>query len=281
MSERHPRKSGPSPSPLFLALLLVLVTLVVVGVVSLFLTGFNPRTPVQTGAMAKSSASDNDQNIKLVVIPDAAATDETPLEEETELPTLDIPTPTQPPDPTPYTPGPTAQFSTPIPTEEWLEYLDEQARFRIKYPPDWYLTTTPLEERVFGSTTQLFSYDPRDPNPVPKGTTPPENFIKLTIVSDSLEAMGWPFLPNETLEQWVQRTQPGSGDEQQILEAGETTLGGLPAYFQKTTFKGSEAITYFVQRDANMVYVGHFVPSRGSFGEQVIEAILSTLTFVE
>lgn len=281
MSERNPRKSGLSPSPVSLALFIVVATIVALGALYVLTLGMTAPAPTQTGAMAKPNASNNTQNRESVVAAQVAVTAEAPVYEETEIPTPDIPTPTQPPDPTPYTPGPTSQFTTIVPTEDWLVYVDEQAGFSVKYPPDWYLTTTPLEERVFGSTTQLYSYDPNDPNPVPKGTNPADNFIKLTIVSDSLQAMGWPFLPGETLTEWVQRTQPRSGDEQQILEEREASIGGLPAYFQKTIYKGTEAATFYVHRDANMVYVGYFVRPSGSIHEQLIETILASLRFFE
>lgn len=279
MFKRQPTKSGLSP--LRLAVIVTVAGVVALAALLLYTSGTTMDYPGQTSMIAKARTPEEDRNPTLVVISDATATNGTPFEDETALATPDIPTPSQPPDPTPYLRGPTAQFSTLIPMQEWLVYLDAQAGFSIKYPPDWYLNTTPPEERVFGSTTQLLSWDPKDPDPVPKGTKRPENFIKLEIVSDSLRAMGRQFLPDETLAEWVQRTRPRSGDEMQILEEGETTLGGLPAYFQKTSYKGSEAIVYYVHRGANMVYIWHWVSAPNSIHEQVIENMLATLTFFE
>lgn len=279
MSAPQSQKSALSPSPFVLAVAVVIFALIGIGILALLQTALVAPTPAQTGASAKQNVAPPNRAPQQNAAATAIVTEPAVTEEPTEPPTPDIPTPTQPPEPTAYIPGPTAQFTTPIPLDEWLVYADEQAGFRIQYPPDWYMTTTPLEERVFGSTTQFLSYDPKDPNPVPKGTTKPENFIKLEITVDSLDAMGKPFLPDESLANWVVRNYPRSGDEggeYVILDEVGTTLGDTTAFRQVSSFHGVEGVNFFIHRGNDMIFVGYQTPSPGGFNEQIIDSMLES-----
>lgn len=281
MTDRPPPKSRVAPSPAIVASLLVLV--LVFTLVAVYLT---PRllqapTAIQTLEILQAASAPRNENARPNAVAQATATDQI-TEEATEEPEPDIPTPTQPPEPTAYVPGPTAQFETILPIGDWLEFRDEQAGFSIKYPPDWYLKTTPPEERAAGSTTQFVSYDPNNPDAVPKGTNKPENFVKLEITTDSLQAMGQPFLPNETLPEWVHRNRATDGEDLAILEERETTLGGRQAFYQVTLWKGVvKGATYYIHRDSNMVFVGYLSPPPESWASQVFDQMLASLSFMD
>ncbi len=284
MSEHKPRKAGLSPSPLLLALLIIAATIVVVGVIALLLTGTSAPAPTQTGAMAGASAPQSEPSGKpaaeILDTPTALIPTNVPV--HTAIPTIALPTLI--PEPTPYIPGPTAQFTTQIPIDQWLVYDDAQAGFSIKYPPDWYLRTTAPEDRVFGSTTQLFSYDPNDPILESKSRPPLPNFTKIEItVVDNLEATGEVFLPDQTIENWVRTSRvidDSVGDQLKLIDEGATIVGGVPAYYQLIQYatRGLAKTTY-VYHKGKLIFIVHGFEEADSFNDLTLRGMMETIIF--
>lgn len=286
MSEQNPRKAGISPSPLTLAFLIVFATITVVGAISLFIVGMAAPATTMTGAPPNAAALE----IVTQTSPSSSPTSQAsptsfPIPETVVVNTPTVrPTLPLPPSPTIYIAGPTAQFSTPIPIAEWSVYEDGQAGFSIRYPPDWYLKTTQPEDRIFGSTTQLSSFDPNDPILEAKPPQPIPNFTKLEIiVVDNLEATGESFPPNQTIDEWVRTSRAiddSVQDQLELIDEGPTEVGGVPAYFQVIRYaSGGVAKTTYVYHNNKLVFINHRFEEAGSFNGQVLQQMIDSISF--
>lgn len=282
MSEQHPRKSSASPAPLFLALLIAVVTLVVLGVVSLLLTGFNARAPAQTGAMARNNESRNNPSLNPASLQDATATDIVESEEELHYeltPSRVLAAPTWPPDratpeppPPPteisYTPGPTAHFDVMAPFEEWTDYVNEGQGFSVKYPPDWYLNPGQM---------QFFSYDFNNP----KLQLNPDlslDYAKIEILVDDLTGLPpeHQFRENETLREWVYRTGR-VGEDDQVLEEEEFLLDGVPALRQFINYDPGLLIeTVYLKRPTGLVLITQHYREDFTVPNQIFDLLVSS-----
>ncbi len=299
MSERSPRKSGLSPSPLALALAIVLATITTLGAVYFFTIGLTAPSPAQTGAFAKSNELPT-KVAKQEALAKATATEPPATEEPTELATSTLTIPEEQPQSTPYIPGPTAQFSKWIPVEEWLTYTDEQARFSVKYPPDWYLVTVPKEYRVFGSTTSLYSYDINNPALAIEGKSGIEhpNYTKIEIgVAWNLEAIGSSFVPGESIFDWAQRNldystiaanETESTNAIFVREERHVEVGGKPAYMHvvssskvQTPSKRNSSVGIYVKNGELLTIIHYPLEPEDSFNARVLQAILDSIVFSE
>jgi len=224
MSERQPPRSGLSPSPLPLVVLIAVVTVVVLGAIYFLSTGLNAPSPVQTGA---AGINPNAPSAQVAI---QAASDvvpaSTPPAERTELPLVL--------NPTPVTPGPTAQFDSIPPPEEWSTYVDPVDNFSIRYPTDWYLITPgPQQEGGGARTIQIYSFDPEDMTNRGKGETPPENYAVLEIITDDPALAARPYVQGEPFVDWVHRYFPYyDGFGPKLLEEHVISIGGREGVVQ-------------------------------------------------
>jgi hypothetical protein len=260
--------------------LIAIGAVLIVVVVSLGVNSFS-RLPEQDRTAARVAAAPATLTVPLVTPTDEDSQYElTPtrrLPPPTNAPQTPGPSPTPLPSPTTYIPGPTAQFETLAPIEQWKTYNNAEAMYSIKYPPDWYLNTTPS-----GQTTQFFSYDFNDPDPtIGKGNPPPENFIKVEIaIEDITQHPDELFLPGETIADWVQRTRPLVEGVHTLIDEESLTVGGLPAFRQAVRANAGDGGTYdavHVKLGTNVVFIVlHPYATPGSFGNQVFRLMLES-----
>ena len=160
----------------------------------------------------------------------------------------------------------TPPIPTPDLTAGWLEYLDPQGRFSIKYPPNWFLLEPP--SGGLGYATRITSIDlTQYEGPDRHGEVLNSEFY-VWIGRESTEPIS-----GTELSSWVEENPPSDGN---VLQMKMISLAGKMA----------------VQRDVK-VFAGHtirelfFATSEGVFaiaGEplespkaDVFDAVLSTL----
>ncbi len=268
MSERQPRKSPLSPSPLPLALFIVFAALIGLGALYLFTIGMTAPAPTQTGAQQNALAQ-------------ATATVEADTEEEPNYdltPTRVLPVPTDapvppgakspiplpPPTEISYTPGPTASLEVLVPIEEWREYVNEQQGFTIKYPPNWYLNPGPT-----GQTTQIFSYDFNDPA-LDGYKGPPLDLTKIEIGITQAQQ----FLPNESIHEWIYRTGR-LGEDDKLIQEEELPVDGLPALRQLVDFEYGGLIEgVYVKRTNDVIIIGQHYREDWAIPNQVFALLV-------
>lgn len=263
------------PSPILVGTLLV-ASVMVLGV------GFVLLSPSIAPLPAASSSIAGPAPTPTGIVPSSIAV----VKVATENPTVAIvtgassprATPPVPPPPTAYTPGPTAQFTTFVPIEQWLTLTNREAGFSVRYPPDWYVETPPAAHAGFGSSASFYSYDPKDPFPILKGQTPPPNFSKIEITLVSFADTGGNLQPNETLAEWVDRTRPLP--EGSVTAEYEVTIGGVRGFSQRVELTGPSWIDIFVPRGENILLISYPLPLEASFNAAVIRQILDSITFL-
>ena len=269
MSERQPRKSRLSPSPLPLAFLIILITVLALGALYFVTIGMTAPTPVQIGATVKATATTDGDTVQE---PEYNLTPTRVLAVPTDAP-LPPGFETVPPPPEPtqitYKPGPTASLQELAPLIEWKEYKNEYQGFTIKYPPNWY-----LKAGATGQMTQIFSYDYKDPAlTAHKGS--PLDLAKVEIGVSQVQQ----FLADENLSNWVSRTgRVSEGDK--VLREEEITVSGLPALRQLVDYEyGGLIEVVYVKRGNTVIMIVQYYKEDWSVPNRVFELLVQSFAF--
>jgi hypothetical protein len=245
--------------------LVTLFLLVIVG--ALILLGTNePSTAIRDAAPSERTAQEN------------ASTNMTTPRATVPRTVMGVGVIETPP-PT-YAVGPTAQFMKLIPISEWLEYEDETVGFRVKYPPDWYLSSPPDDSRTHGYVTAFFSYDHHDPElPVlAKSGKWPGNFVKVEIYSVP-EANDPPLRAGEDIAAWVRRTRPRADDDK-LIQEGPVEIDGIAAFRQVIEYKGwsTGSATYFFY-GGYVFTIAHRYYGPGTVVSQFLQTMIDSMEF--
>lgn len=271
-----PQKKSGSPkfsALVTLGLVILAGAFALVGI-SVFMRGFSASAPAPTFV---AGAAPTQPSPTETSIPPTEPGDATP----TPIVIMGVPNLVTPP-PT-YAVGPTAQFTKVIPVSEWLTYEDKQAGFSVKYPPDWYLKTTPEDERVAGYGTSLFSYDSHDMklSVLNKSGKWPSNFVKMEIMLFTTKGTNHPLRPNQTIEDWVRWAYPDSEDERIVSEAIKE-LNGVKA-FERITYSDKAASAWrrwraiYLFRGEYIMVIGHAYPEQETVSKKILETIVSSI----
>lgn len=226
-------------------------------------------TPVSTGVVVETPSSTELPSTTLI----PTATDEVIL----GTPVYVSPVPT-------HATGPTAQFDEVLPIEQWLTFTDEKVGYSIKYPPDWYLETTPPDAIGICCSSSIYSYDPKDPSLETLGKEGkwPSNYVAVHFAVADLRATvpSLAFEPNESMGDWVHRVVK-LRDIDTVIEEREMTISGMPAYLQVVAapdMRSTAALN--IRKDENNVLTIFYPYKAGGALEQSIEKMLATFQFM-
>ncbi|MDL1897562.1 hypothetical protein FBQ82_14955 [Anaerolineae bacterium CFX7] len=221
-----------------------------------FVAGAAPTQVVETGT----------------AIPPTEPKDATP----TPLVIMGVPNEVTPP-PT-YAVGPTAQFTELLPTSEWLTYEDKQAGFSFQYPPDWYLVTSPEQERMAGYSVSIHSYDPQDPNLSVLGKSGkwPPNYTKMEFALVLPELTGDTLMPNESIADWARRS-PAVTSEERIISEETIQIDGVEAFRQTVESKAPTSSVIYLPVDKYIMHVVYPYEKEETLNTQVVQAILASI----
>lgn len=174
--------------------------------------------------------------------------------------------PTQTPVPT-NTPLP---INTPDPTAGWLEYLDPQGRFSIKYPPNWFLLEPPSDD--LGYATRVTSIDlTHYEGPNRHGEVLNSEFY----VWIGRESIG-PISGTE-LSSWVEENPPSDGS---VLQMKMISLAGKMAVQRDVKVFAGHTVRefFFATSEGVLVIAGEPLESPKA---KVFDAVLSTVKINE
>lgn len=280
MSEPHPRKPRTLLSPFPLALLITVVTIAVLGGLYLLRVGMNAPSPVQTGTPVINTNRQDEQVVIHDGTPSPLEVTPKPVDPRTIVPVVEFTEVPHVLNPTPITPGPTAQFETIPPLDQWKTYVDAKDNFSIRYPPDWYVEP-PVPERIAGGVRviEFTSYDPKDMTHRGKGETPPDNLRELEIVTIDPATTGFPYLPDDTFLVWARRTHrmvEGMGpkllDEQVISVAGRE---GLLRFIELDYITK----TLFLPFGDRVMYIQHKYETPENITQQMLQMMIDSIEF--
>ena len=206
------------------------------------------------------------------LIPPTETKDVTP----TPLVVMGVPNEVTPP-PT-YAVGPTAQFTKLLPTSEWLTYEDKQAGFSFLYPPDWYLVTSPEQERRAGYSVSVHSYDPQDMtlSVLRKSGKWPSNYIKMEFALVLPELTGNTLMPNESIADWAHRS-PAVTSEEKIISEETIQIDGVEAFQQIVESKAQTSSVIYLPVDKYIMHIVYPYEKEETLNTQVIQAVLALI----